>query len=840
MIDSVRTITASAAAGLLALTLCLVATPAWALDEATVRLAGRVTDADGRPVDGATVTLHAAGLGVQQRTRTDRDGRFALADIAAGRYLVEATLNGSQRSAAQAVQLDAGTAPSSIELQLDHAAREEQIVVTAGDRPQRIDEVGKAITVVTLAEIERRQVSALPDLLRTIPGVQVTNNGGPGQLTQIRIRGLRADASAILVDGLRFRDASSTQGDATDLLANLTLVDPDRVEVLRGSASSLYGTNATGGAVNVVSRLGSAPTEGTLSVEAGQLGLSRVHGTINGALGGETTGAGPAGRVRYSVGLSRLDVRDGVDGDDEARNTDGQGTLVVQLSPATALTGRIWAGRSGADLNGSPSADLVPVANIPASGVVEGRALAPEQVRRLLAGQAVDYGDATFVPNLDNPDYRRRAQLFTGSVVLTHHLSDRASLRGTYQRVRTSRTFEDGPRGPGFQPAADSLSEYDGTIDSADVRASVELRRDLLLTGGYEFEREGYGEHQDNHAPDPMRVDVTTRIRQRAQALFGQASWQGLEDRLHVAAAVRAQRFHLSHPDFQFRGTTQNYDRAVLEDLPSAVTGDAAISYALPSSGTRLRLHVGNAYRAPALYERFGGGFSANPSSGQVDFSPYGDPRLEPDRYRSVDAGVDQSLAGERVRLHATWFHTDIDQLTAFDFSGGIDPSTDPYGRFVGYLNSDGGRSRGIELGGQLRPSSGLSVSASYTFADSVTDRDVAVPGIFRAMGIARHTLSVIATQQVGARLVLHGTLLATSDRYGTLFDAAFNPRAFAYPGFATVNLGASYTLPLAAGRSLRLFGKVDNLLDRDYYDLGWRAAGATFLGGVSFSFGGA
>jgi vitamin B12 transporter len=806
-------------------------------EEAAARLAGRVLDTDGAPVAGATVTLRAADTGVLRRVLTDAAGRYEFDAMAEGRYVIDATFNGSRRTAARDVRLEASRAEQGdLDLRLDHAAREEQVVVTAADRPQRIEEVGKAITVLSQADLDLRQQPHIPELLRTVPGVQVISNGGPGQLTQIRVRGLRADATAILVDGLRFRDAASPQGDAVDLLSSLYVVNADRIETLRGSASSIYGTNATGGVVNIVSHQGTASplgmtsglTQGSVQLEAGQLGLSRGRASVDGA----------SSRVRYSAGMSRLDVRNGVDGDDSARNTDGHGTVAVQFSPATALTGRIWAGSSSADLNGSPSTSGIPAASIPASGVVTARELASDQVQRLIAGQSVDYGDATFVPNLDNPDYSRHANLFTGALVLSHHLSPSASLRATYQRVRTARAFEDGPRGGGFQPLADNFSRYVGNIDTADVRVSMEVRRDLLLTGGYEFEREGYFDHQDNREPAATRVDVDTTIRQRAQAFFGQATWSGLNDRLHVAGAVRAQTFSLSRPQFRFTGTAQNYDNVSFDSTPSAVTGDAAISYTIPSSGTRLRLHAGNAYRAPALYERFGAGFSSNPFTGQVDFSPFGDPLLEPDRYASVDFGVDQSFASDRARVHATWFHTDIEQVTAFDFSGGINPETDPYGRFVGYLNGDGGRSRGIEIGGQIRPSSTLSVSTSYTFADSVTDRDFAVPDVFRAMGIARHTFSLTAVQHVGTRLSLHGVLVATGERYGTLY-VGFDPRAYVYPGFATLNLGAAYTLPLAQGtRSLRLFGRLENAFDREYYDLGWRAPGAVFTAGAAFSFG--
>ncbi len=136
--------------------------------------------------------------------------------------------------------------------------------------------------------------------------------------------------------------------------------------------------------------------------------------------------------------------------------------------------------------------------------------------------------------------------------------------------MRTARTFEDGPRGSGFQPLSDNFSRYVGNIDTADVRASVEVRPDLLVTGGYEFERESYFDHQDNHEPAASRVDVDTRIRQRAQAFFGQASWSGAERSSARRGRVRAQAFSLSRSVFRFSGTAQNYDNVAFDSTPSA------------------------------------------------------------------------------------------------------------------------------------------------------------------------------------------------------------------------------------------------------------------------------
>src|SRR2546428_90422 len=80
-----------------------------------------------------------------------------------------------------------------------------------------------------------------------VAGLGVQQQGGPGAFANIRTRGLRNEDTAVLVDGLRFREVGAPQGDASGFLADLILTDVDRLEVLRGTGSSLYGSNAIGG-----------------------------------------------------------------------------------------------------------------------------------------------------------------------------------------------------------------------------------------------------------------------------------------------------------------------------------------------------------------------------------------------------------------------------------------------------------------------------------------------------------------------------------------------------------------------------------------------------------------
>ena len=137
--------------------------------------------------------------------------------------------------------------------------------------------------------------------------------------------------------------------------------------------------------------------------------------------------------------------------------------------------------------------------------------------------------------------------------------------------------------------------------------------------------------------------------------------------------------------------------------------------------------------------ERFGGGFSTDPVTGRLLFTAFGDPRLEPDRYRTIDAGVDQYPFDGRVLVSATVFYNQVTSLTAFNSSGGIRPETDPFGRTQGYLNSSGGFSRGVEIAIDARPNSRVRLSGGYTYTRSETEDDITVPGFYIVPGVFGH-----------------------------------------------------------------------------------------------------
>src|SRR5262249_17527568 len=151
-------------------------------------------------------------------------------------------------------------------------------------------------------------------------------------------------------------------------------------------------------------------------------------------------------------------------------------------------------------------------------------------------------------------------------------------------------------------------------------------------------------------------------------------------------------------------------------------------------------------------------------------------------------------------------------KVIIFDFSGLIDPATDPFGRFGGYVNTNGGIARGVEVSMTATPTRSLNLTAAYTYTKA-QQRTPQVPGTLRSVGVPDYQFSLVATQRFGGRVMINFDLSTTSDYIAPIFDpVTFASRAYNFRGLAQADFGGSYTLPLSESRSLRFFGYVDNL----------------------------
>lgn len=786
-------------------------------------LRGNVQDPQGKAIDGARLVLYRQGASTALATQWSANGEFVFAAAKPGKYLLQVSADGFR----QASLLVDGDQILSIRLQLDGV--DQRLFVTAEGAAQTIDQVSKAASVIAAEELNQRNEYSLAEALRDTPGVLVRNLGGPGQSTSIRIRGLRADATAVLIDGLRFRDVATTQGDASSFLSTLNVINLDRVEVLRGSGSSLYGSNAVGGTVNLVTDSGGGARHGGLQVEGGSLGLIRSRATVAGGI--------LSNKLTYSAGLLHLNVLSGVDGDDRARSTGLQTFTRYTLGVRSSISGRFLASDDFVQPNLSPTATGIPAANIPASTIVRAIPLAPEQLLRSAAGLPIAAGDATFIPNRNDPDNRRASRFWSGALIYSLSVLPTAEWTSSFQRVHTNRFFRNGPAGAGSQPAVSNVSQFRGDIDSADSKISWRAKPWLGLTGGYEFERETYLNLDDNRLPAPSTVSTRTQAGQRSNSVYFANQLTLAQQRLQISLSGRAQTFQLDRPVFLYSGTSNVYGGGAVISPPRARVGDVAISYFLPSSGTKLRAHGGNSYRAPALYERYGSGFFFSPVTNSVAFTPFGDPRLSPDRYNSLDAGVDQYLFRDKVRLSGTWFYSRIVQITQFDSSSNIvRPATDLFSRTSGYYNGAGGTSRGLELTAELRPSRSTLFRGSYSYVNADTNQDTAVRGFWRALSVPAHSFTALFNQRIAKRNDLTVDLYHSSDYYNAL-SAGGRARAYLYGGATKIDIVFNREIRQRESYTLKGYVKVDNLLNQRYFDNGFQASKATMLSGIQILF---
>lgn len=156
-----------------------------------------------------------------------------------------------------------------------------EIVVSASRTPLEARAAGSAVTVITAEELESKQVRVVSDVLRDVPGLAVNRTGAVGAITQVRIRGAEANHTLVLIDGVEVNDPSGT-GSGFDF-ADLLAADVERIEVLRGPQSALYGSDAIGGVVNVITRKGRGPAATSLRLEGGSFGSGEVSAGIRGA-----------------------------------------------------------------------------------------------------------------------------------------------------------------------------------------------------------------------------------------------------------------------------------------------------------------------------------------------------------------------------------------------------------------------------------------------------------------------------------------------------------------------------------------------------------------------------
>jgi vitamin B12 transporter len=210
----------------------------------------------------------------------------------------------------------------------------ETVVVSATRTEQPQGKTGESVSVIDSTALQNLQTISLTDALKLTPGIVVNQSGGIGQPTTVSIRGAETGQTLVLIDGVRINDPSGTDDGA--ILGDVLVNNIDRVEVLRGPQSTLYGSDAIGGVIDIFSkRGGNTPFGLTASAEGGSLDTYHLNAAANGTSGMVDYGA--AANFIHSNGISAADKRNGNPETDGYRNFGASANTRVHFSDTVSL-----------------------------------------------------------------------------------------------------------------------------------------------------------------------------------------------------------------------------------------------------------------------------------------------------------------------------------------------------------------------------------------------------------------------------------------------------------------------------------------------------------------------
>jgi vitamin B12 transporter len=580
------------------------------------------------------------------------------------------------------------------------------IVITATRIPTPLLQVASSITVVTAADIEARQERTFADVLKDIPGLNVVQTGGPGGETSVFMRGTNSNHTKVFIDGIDVSDPSNATG-AFDF-GQLLTQDIARVEVLRGPQSGLYGSDAIGGVINIITKSGNGPAQFTGAAEGGTFDTFNQAGTVSGSDEAFHYSASVAHFHAGATPVTPLDLL--LPGEARIDDYDDNLTLTTKLGYDVTPDFDLGLAARYTDIHLRDTGEDYLVA-LPFSGYP-----APEQT----SADTVEYAT------------RLTAHLKSFDGVLEQTLG----LAYTHDRTDTVE--------PQTPPALNT-----GERRKADWQGDVKFDPTETLVLGAEYERD--------EIDQPITADV------HIGSAYGELQSQ-IGDHWFSALNVR------------------NDDNSRFGDK---TTWRFAPGWVLTETDTKLHASVGTGFKAPTLSELY----QSFPA-----FFFFANPNLKPESSTGWDAGIEQAVVHDVLRVGVTYYYNRIRDLITTDVTGTTWAN-------VGRATTDG-----IESFIAYQPLRELTLRVDYTYTQA--EDDVLEQPLLRR---PKHRGSFVATWQATRAWQWNLDVLAVGNWVDVSRDGLTS--GLSAPGYTTVNLATSYDLtPRVA-----LFARVDNLLDRHY-----------------------
>jgi len=738
----------------------LLSPAAFAQTRGTLSVPGIVVDEIGAAVAGARVTVSDDAGAVIQTTTSDAAGAFLLRDLGPGTYSVRVEMT-LFAPITQRVTVSSSGSVTPMRAVLKAGGFAESIVVTARRVETRVAETPQKVELIDATDIARSVAADLTDVLKKNAGVDVVQYSGA--LSGIGIRGFRPQTSGInkrsllLIDG---RPSGVTN------LATLLLDNVERIEVLKGAASAVYGSSAMGGVVNVITRQSHGKIGGSARIGGGSFGTSEFAGRIGGSVSPrvdvDATGVAFDQRDDYRMGNG--DIRPAT----RYKTYDGTVRLGVDLSGAWRVDGRA---------DGYRGRDIMTPGDL-STGV--------------------------------NSQGRKNLERATEDARLTGRLGAHDLSFTGYGATEAGHTFNVTTTNPLDQPYLPYLS-FESEIAWAGLQAkdSWKWSNRNSVVYGVDYERvtsvsRSYTRAGDRTAP------FSADSHKRTAGVYFENTLKLRDGGTVVAVGGRIDRI-----------TNETVDTPLKTNFtPSAST----FTVLNPSLGVKdelakgLRAHftVGRAFiPAEALMLT---GFTTTTVGGRTQISQ-GNPDLKPERSTSVDVGAEWMSA--TTRLDATVFRTVVKDRFISNVVVSSPPPPDPI--IVSVANGLDAHISGLDLEAEQRVGGHVGLFANATHYFNRQER-LASGAQQDILNVALNTVRAGVDLDFG-RLITRVAGRYVQGRKDNNFSAPGFP-IIDYDNFTVVDATATYRL----ARQHAVVVAINNLLDTFYYEkIGFPLQGASF-----------
>jgi vitamin B12 transporter len=606
------------------------------------------------------------------------------------------------------------------------------VFVTSTRTEIPLEQVTTSASVITAKDIQAQQAETVLEVLRRVPGLDVVQTGSRGTTATVFIRGSESDHVLVLIDGV---EVNSTTVGAFNF-AHLTTENVERIEILRGAGGTLYGSQAIGGVINIITKRGRGPAEAGISVEGGNGWTYRQVLTLQ----------GEAGKLGYSLSAAHLKTDGFRSVNDDYQNLSTSARLDYQVTEDASLKGIFRFLKTDVGLFNNNNFASAPDPNA--------REASTQYLGKLEWEQRI----------FKNWDYRVSGSMFKENIKDSDDVDECTFL--------------------GFSCDSRTRDRFRPRTDTGEFQTNYRFDDWSTTTFGVEYKRRS--------ADTSGGIDKAIRN----MGYYLQEQLQFLDRRLIMIPGIRLD-------DNQSFGT--------------AWTPSFSAAYLFRDVGTKLKAGYAKGFKAPALNALF-----FPPAFGCPAF---GNPNLSPEKSWELNAGVEQDVLDDRIKMGTTYFHRE-----AKDLIEGQPIPGDPSGCFRA-VNVGSARFDGVEMMLRIKIFAPLTLDTQYTFLNWST-ADGRLPRR------PKHRGSVgLNYLQDGLNVNITANIVGRRDD----FRAASPFGNTTSPGHVRAELASSYVLPWRAPlvKQTSVFGKIENLFNKKYEQVdAFRARPLNFLLGVRATFG--